>query len=78
MKYLQCAKCKIRYCREESFCKEELPKFCPMKYFDCEELIEKSRSESKNEKNKGKFINTILTEKEAYEMAEFFKFNFDG
>jgi len=70
MKYPTCSKCSIRYCRErESFKKEELPDFCPMKYSENQTLIEKSRNEAKNEKNKEKFAASALVEKEAYEIV---------
>jgi len=69
MKYPTCSKCSIRYCRErEFFQKEELPDFCPMKYSENQTLIEKSRNEAKNKKNKEKFAATVLVEKEAYEI----------
>jgi len=70
MKYPTCSKCSIRYCRErESFKKEELPDFCPMKYSENQTLIEKSRNEAKNKKNKEKFAASALVEKEAYEIV---------
>ena len=69
MHYPQCSKCKIRYCREESFNKEKLPKFCPMRYKENQVLVEKSRNEANKEGNRERFASTVLVEKEAYEIV---------
>jgi len=69
MYYPQCSKCKIRYCREEFFNIEKLPAFCPMKYKESINLIEKSRIEVNKPENKEKFATTVLVEKEAYEIV---------
>ena len=40
-----------------------------MKYSESQALIEKSRNEAQNKKNREKFAATVLVEKEAYEIV---------
>jgi len=70
VRYPTCSKCSVTYCqKEESYKKEELPDFCPMKYSENIALIEKSRNETKNKKNKEKFATSALVGKESYEIV---------
>jgi len=69
MHYPQCAKCKIRYCREEFFDIEKLPKYCPMRYEENQDMIKKSREEASKEENVARFASTVLVEKEAYDIV---------
>ena len=66
MKVPQCIKCLEQYCRKETWTKEQLPEFCPMKHKS--EIINKSMEKYNDEAVKNLYVNSTITEQRAYEI----------
>jgi len=61
-----CAKCPEPYCRKGEWKEELLPNFCPMK--NKQEIIRKAVEKYREEDNRLLYLNSTITEKQAYQM----------
>jgi len=65
MKDPKCAECRQKYCNQETIDIKLLPSFCPLKNF--KDLIDEVKKKYRPEEIHHFFLNSALTEKEAYD-----------